>query len=239
MVDGAVERPGHGAEFVGQGKGGVDVDLDRRAEKAEDETLDRGLGELMGGSLQPGELGATRRVTVVAAQHDPQRQIGRAPDLTYRAHRGRQAVGFDIRHHGEPVRPVQSARDIAGAQHDDLEQGSHRLSVPGVCMRLAPSEYEHRSVARRPRSGAARPRGAGLDSADVVDVLEDVVTERRWWVGEWPDGGSYVAGLVAQDVQDRLLDAHIGRWPRCIACDEIDTHELHIDPELGPEPNWR
>lgn len=79
----------------------------------------------------------------------------------------------------------------------------------------------------------------GLDSADIVDVLEDVVTERRWWVGEWPDGGSYVAGLVAQDVQDRLLDAHIGRWPRCIACDETDTHELHIDPVLGPEPRWR
>ncbi|HEY9350909.1 MAG TPA: hypothetical protein VIP75_09475 [Acidothermales bacterium] len=79
----------------------------------------------------------------------------------------------------------------------------------------------------------------GLDSADVVDVLEDVVTERRWWVGEWPDGESYVAGQVAQDVQDRLLDARIGRWPRCVACDDTDRHELHIDPELGPEPRWR
>ena len=79
----------------------------------------------------------------------------------------------------------------------------------------------------------------GLDSADVVDLLEDVVTERRWWIGEWPDGGSYVAGQVAQDVQDRLLDARIGRWPRCVACDETEAHELHIDPELGPEPRWR
>ena len=79
----------------------------------------------------------------------------------------------------------------------------------------------------------------GLDSVDVVDVLEDVVSERRWWVGEWPDGSSYVAGQVAQDVQDRLLDAHIGRWPRCIVCDATDVHELHVYPELGPEPCWR
>jgi hypothetical protein len=78
-----------------------------------------------------------------------------------------------------------------------------------------------------------------LDSADVVDVLEDVVTERRWWVGEWPDGGSFVAGQVAQDVQDRLLDAGFGHWRRCVACDETDIHELHIEPELGPEPRWR
>jgi hypothetical protein len=78
-----------------------------------------------------------------------------------------------------------------------------------------------------------------LDSATAVDVLEDVVTERRWWVGEWPDGESYVAGQVAQDVQDRLLDAHIGRWPRCVACDETDVHELPVYPELGPEPCWR
>jgi hypothetical protein len=78
----------------------------------------------------------------------------------------------------------------------------------------------------------------GLDSAEAVDVLEDVVTERRWWVGEWPDGASYVAGQVAQDVQDRLFDGQIGRWPRCTACDETDPHELRIEPELGHDPRW-
>ncbi|HEU0213061.1 MAG TPA: hypothetical protein VFR13_03170 [Jiangellaceae bacterium] len=78
----------------------------------------------------------------------------------------------------------------------------------------------------------------GLDSAAAVDVLEDVVTERRWWVGEWPDGASYVAGQVAQDVQDRLLDGQISRWPRCTACDDTDPHELHIEPELGQDPRW-
>jgi hypothetical protein len=78
----------------------------------------------------------------------------------------------------------------------------------------------------------------GLDTAPAVDVLEAVVSERRWWVDEWPDGAAYVAGQVAQDVQDRLLDGQLGRWPRCTACDETDVHELRVSPELGPDPHW-
>lgn len=78
----------------------------------------------------------------------------------------------------------------------------------------------------------------GLDSAPVVDVLEDALTERRWWVEQWPDGADFVAGQLAQDVQDRLLDAGLGRWPRCRSCDETTTHELRIEPELGAEPQW-
>jgi hypothetical protein len=79
----------------------------------------------------------------------------------------------------------------------------------------------------------------GLDNADAVDVLEDAVTERRWWVEQWPDGESFVAGQVAQDVQDRLLDGGVGRWPRCTACDETERHALRIEPDLGPDPRWR
>ncbi|WP_129668834.1 hypothetical protein [Phytoactinopolyspora endophytica] len=78
----------------------------------------------------------------------------------------------------------------------------------------------------------------GTDSAKVVDVLDQVVTERRWWVEQWPDGAEFVAGQVAQDVQDRMLDGGLGRWPRCIACDDTSPHELRIEPELGPEPHW-
>ncbi len=78
----------------------------------------------------------------------------------------------------------------------------------------------------------------GLDTADAVDVLEDAVTERRWWVEQWPDGESFVAGQVAQDVQDRLLDGGVGRWPRCTACDETEPHALRIEPDLGPDPRW-
>jgi hypothetical protein len=78
----------------------------------------------------------------------------------------------------------------------------------------------------------------GFDSAAAVDVLDDVVSERRWWVEQWPDGADYVAGQIAQDVQDRLLDAQLGRWPRCTACDNTSVHELRIIPELGRDPLW-
>jgi hypothetical protein len=77
----------------------------------------------------------------------------------------------------------------------------------------------------------------GLNSPECVDVVEDVVTERRWWVEQWPEGAAYVAGQIAQDVQDRLLDAAT-RWPRCAACDAAEPHDLHIEPELGPDPHW-
>lgn len=78
----------------------------------------------------------------------------------------------------------------------------------------------------------------GADSAPAVDILDEAVAERRWWVEQWPDGASYVAGQIAQDVQDRLLDGGLGRWPRCTACDETSPHELRIRPELGPDPHW-
>lgn len=71
----------------------------------------------------------------------------------------------------------------------------------------------------------------------AVSILEDAVAERRWWVQEWPEGAAYVAGQVAQDVQDALLDT-VGRWPLCKACDLVEAHELRINPELGPDPQW-
>ncbi|WP_344007972.1 hypothetical protein [Nocardioides lentus] len=72
----------------------------------------------------------------------------------------------------------------------------------------------------------------------AVSALEDAVASRRWWVEQWPEGAAYVAGLVAQDVQDALLD-DVGRWPVCEGCDDAPTHPLHISPELGgPDPVW-
>ncbi|WP_216852802.1 hypothetical protein [Phytoactinopolyspora halotolerans] len=76
------------------------------------------------------------------------------------------------------------------------------------------------------------------DSPNAVDVLDQVVVERRWWVEQWPDGADFVAGLIAQDVQERMLDGGLGRWPRCTACDDTSVHELRIEPELGPDPHW-
>ena len=77
-----------------------------------------------------------------------------------------------------------------------------------------------------------------LDVPAAVDTLDAAVSQRRWWVEQWPDGAEFVAGQLAQDVQDRLLDAGLGRWPRCRSCDETNPHELRIEPELGAEPQW-
>ena len=70
-------------------------------------------------------------------------------------------------------------------------------------------------------------------------MLEEAMSQRRWWVGQWPDGLTYAAGLVAQDVQAALLDAG-RRWPECRLCDaDGPLHTLAIEPDLGgPDPVW-
>ena len=73
--------------------------------------------------------------------------------------------------------------------------------------------------------------------ADVVSMVEDSVTQRRWWVEQWPEGADFVAGLMAQDVQDALLEKY-GRWPLCPVCGFGDPHALEVEPELGPDPHW-
>ncbi|MGV9889668.1 hypothetical protein [Streptomyces sp. NPDC003395] len=73
--------------------------------------------------------------------------------------------------------------------------------------------------------------------ADVVSMVEDSIAQRRWWVEQWPDGAAYLAGLVAQDVQDALLERY-GRWPLCPVCGSGDPHALEVEPELGPDPYW-
>lgn len=80
----------------------------------------------------------------------------------------------------------------------------------------------------------------GLGSPAHVDVVEDAVQGRRWWLEAWPEGAAYVTGQVAQDVQDLLLDGAGGalRWPLCPACDLLEPHELRVHPELGADPRW-
>ena len=74
---------------------------------------------------------------------------------------------------------------------------------------------------------------------DAVDALEDACANRGWWAEQWPEGEVYVAGLVAQDVQDALFE-QVGRWPLCLACDaEVPEHALYIEPDIGgPSPSW-
>jgi hypothetical protein len=78
----------------------------------------------------------------------------------------------------------------------------------------------------------------GATDAATVSAVEEAVSARRWWAEQWPDGLAYVAGLIAQDVQDHLLSTS-GRWPLCPVCPDA-THALYIHPEIGgPDPVWR
>ncbi len=77
-----------------------------------------------------------------------------------------------------------------------------------------------------------------LATAGAVSALDDACEARQWWAEQWPEGATYVAGLVAQDVQDALHES-TGRWPLCTECDGAPEHALHIQPDLGgPDPVW-
>jgi len=78
-----------------------------------------------------------------------------------------------------------------------------------------------------------------MATAEIVSLLEDAMSERGWWAEQWPEGCVYVAGLVAQDLQDALFDS-ARRWPLCTTChDGVPQHSLNISPDLGgPDPVW-
>ena len=75
----------------------------------------------------------------------------------------------------------------------------------------------------------------GCAAPETVSLVEDAVSKRRWWLEQWADGAPYVPGLLAQDVQDALLETY-GRWPLCPHCEE--PHALAVEPELGADPHW-
>ncbi|MFN8195363.1 MAG: hypothetical protein U0R80_13900 [Nocardioidaceae bacterium] len=79
----------------------------------------------------------------------------------------------------------------------------------------------------------------GAADALAVSALEEAVSQRQWWVDQWAAGAEFVAGLVAQDLQDALFDRR-GRWPLCPVCDgDLPQHSLSIDPDIGgPDPHW-
>ena len=77
----------------------------------------------------------------------------------------------------------------------------------------------------------------GLVDAHTVSVVEECVSQRRWWLSQWREGAAFVVGLVAQDVQDTLFDES-QRWPVCVNCPDPVEHSMSIDPELGPDPHW-
>ena len=78
----------------------------------------------------------------------------------------------------------------------------------------------------------------GVADAATVSALEAAVADRGWWLEQWAEGHHFVVGLVAQDVQDALLESS-GRWPLCRACDLLEPHALYVHPDLGgPDPTW-
>ncbi|MEU6392793.1 hypothetical protein [Streptomyces sp. NPDC046939] len=84
-------------------------------------------------------------------------------------------------------------------------------------------------------------KAADVAEPDVVSLVEESIASRRWWVEQWPEGVEFVAGLVAQDVKDGLLERH-GRWPLCPVCGpgsgSEGPHALDVEPELGADPHW-
>ena len=74
--------------------------------------------------------------------------------------------------------------------------------------------------------------------AEAVSALEDALEQRRWWAEQWPEGTVYVAGLVAQDVQDALFES-VGRWPVCQACGTPPSIRSTSSPTWAdPDPVW-
>lgn len=78
----------------------------------------------------------------------------------------------------------------------------------------------------------------GVADALTVSLLEEAVAQRAWWVQQWTEGRDFITGLVAQDVQDALLERK-GRWPLCPTCPGDQPHALYVSPDLGgPDPQW-
>ena len=78
----------------------------------------------------------------------------------------------------------------------------------------------------------------GADTALTISLVEDALAGRRWWLDAWPEGAAYIPGLIAQDVQEALLE-HVGRWPACPRHrDPDEAHELYVEPALGADPHW-
>jgi hypothetical protein len=135
-----------------------------------------------------------------------------------------QLMQLVVRRVADQVAPQLTAKRPDGFVH---EQGHGHNGAVEDCLLAARARVLHDLGAR------------GLADARTVSIVDEVVSARRWWVEQWPDGHAYVACLVAQDVQEALLDT-VGRWPLCALHDaEAERpHELRVAPDLGADPQW-
>ena len=79
----------------------------------------------------------------------------------------------------------------------------------------------------------------GVDHALLFDARARVLADLHARNHATPEAVSVLEdGLVAQDVQDALLET-VGRWPVCLSCGDAPMHALYIQPDLGgPDPMW-
>ena len=67
------------------------------------------------------------------------------------------------------------------------------------------------------------------------ELLVEALAHRTWWLEQWPDGGPYVPGLLAQDVQEAVHASADPLWPLCPECRD---HPLYVEPDLGADSFW-
>ncbi|MCU1587787.1 MAG: hypothetical protein JWN31_1280 [Frankiales bacterium] len=67
-----------------------------------------------------------------------------------------------------------------------------------------------------------------------VELVDQAVEQRRWWLSQWEDGAPFILCLLAQDVQENVHEVD-PMWP---PCDEHEDHCLLVEPDLGTDPFW-
>ena len=70
---------------------------------------------------------------------------------------------------------------------------------------------------------------------EAVSALEDAMSQRTWWAEQWPEGEQYVAGLVAQDVQDALFET-VGPLAGVRQCGAPSTPSTSSPTSAAPTP---
>ena len=72
-----------------------------------------------------------------------------------------------------------------------------------------------------------------------VDLVDQAVEQRRWWLSQWEDGAPFILCLLAQDVQESVHELD-PMWPLCSEHQEAEhqDHCLLVEPDLGTDPFW-
>ena len=193
---------------------------------------------VLGQPDQPGQLAAGRGPGVVEPQqheHRQRRSRGRPPRRRVGSGDRAPALGRRRPRAAGRRRPRAAPGTSRGSATTHLEQrprhATHGLTVgawqgQGLC-EAESDGWTHRclfgpgrgssptSQARRPRDRRGRlgPRGRDRRRA-------------RGGPSSGPRASMYVAGLVAQDVQDALFET-AGRWPLCLSCGGPGALALH------------